>query len=270
MRTILVLFLISLVVSSSIDVQPLPVEKPQQLYLNPQKYIACMKQELLKDPTLPSVIKEVEAAIKQRDFMTLIKLGKMKAPELIAMNQKCYASSFSTEVQLKNIFGDIGGILKGVVKDLVSIGKDAWKNVLGDVKNIFENKGQTLINDIYAGLKATGEKILTNLLSAAKDALKNLLLDALKDPAHAIDHLNASLKNLPSIIKDGALGFRLPEGSVTQMNIDQIKELVNGVRDDVRKEVKLALDKGRAYAKETCQKLINTDKLDLCKYVSLF
>lgn len=259
MKAILLVFLFALVASS---------ELPQ--YPNPQKFLECAKAGLKESEAVPEVLKALEEVAKTKNILPLLSVGKVNGLKLLELGSKCYQESLSTEVELHNIFSDIGGMLKGLWNDLLSIGKTAWKGVIGEVKSIFDNKGQTLINDIWSGLKATGKEILNNLIGAAKDAIKNLILDALSDPAHAIEHLKEKFKGIPTMVRDTALGVRLPEGCVTAMKIDQIKEIIKGVRTDVRDEVRKAMDQGRTYAIDVCKKLIDTDKVDLCKYVGNF
>lgn len=261
MKAILLIFLFALVASS---------EQPQPQYPNFEKFMTCVKAGLKKDENLPAILRAFDEAFKTKSLVPIISMAHKKLPELLELGKTCYKESLSTEVELHGIFGDIGDMLKGLWNDLVSIGKTAWNNILGDVKSIFDNKGQNLINDIWEGLKATGKEILSSLIDCAKDALKNLILDALSDPSNAIKHLNESLKNIPSLVKDKALGFRLPEDSITYMTMKDIENLIKGVRTDVRNEVRNALDQGRSYAMGVCQKLIDTDKLDLCKYINSF
>lgn len=186
---------------------------------------------------------------------------------LVACNET-YPIEF--EPELLNIFQDIGGVVKEVFNDLVSIGKNAWSSAIQGIQNLFKDGGQTLINDIWQGLKDTGKQILTDLLDSVKDTLKNLILDALTNPGNAIENFKNAIKGLPDIIKNGALGFRLPEGCISQMTIDEIKELISGVREDVRKEVREAAEQSRSLGMSVCKKLISSDKLDLCNYFKYF
>lgn len=261
MKAILLVFLFALVASS--EIQPLNLP-------DPKKFMECVKDGLKKDDMVPAVLRAFEETLKTKSLAPLLKVGKQKLPELLALGKACLEESKTDEVELHNIFNDIGGMIKDVWNDLVSIGKTAWNSVLGEVKTLFDNHGETLIHDIWEGLKQTGKEIVSTLIDCAKDALKNLVLDALSDPAHAIEHLTNSLKGIPTKVRDTALGFRLPEGSLTAKTIEDVKEIIKGVREDVRKEVREAMDKGRDYALETCKKLIDTDKVDLCKYINAF
>lgn len=259
MKAILLVFLFALVASS---------ELPQ--YPNPQKFLECAKAGLKESEAVPEVLKALEEVAKTKNILPLLSVGKVNGLKLLELGSKCYQESLSTEVELHNFLGDLGNMVKGLFTDLLSIGKTAWNGILGQVKTIFDNKGENLLKDIWQGLKDTGKQIVNNLIGCAKDALKNLILDALSDPAHALDHLNSSLKNIPTMVRDTALGFRLPEGSITKKSIDEITNIVKGVRSDVREEVRNAMDKGRSYAMDTCRKLMDTDKLDLCNNISLF
>ena len=172
MRAILAILLIALVATSTINVNPIPKVKEVETYFNPSKFFTCVKNEFPKD-LVPVLVSAVTNAIFFKDFTTLLDVLQKQFQQLLVLGKKCYVESLDTEVQLKNIFGDIGGIIKEIFNDFVSLGKDTWNTLIGDVKDLFDNNGKTLIQDIYQGLKDTCKKILEELLSAAKDTLKN-------------------------------------------------------------------------------------------------
>lgn len=277
MRTYLTLLLVALVACDfdfpKEKIEYVSEEKDVTLYYSLTGFLTCLSKNKRIQENIPFILKKIIDIINKEDYRALLDYIINYYPEYLDIVQNCLyfpQQAQETEPVLLNIFSDIGDIIKEAFGDILSIGKNAWSSAIAGIENLVKDGGQTIINDIWEGLKATGKSILEDLLVTAKDTLKNLILDALTNPGDAIENFKNAIKGLPDTIKKGALGFRLPEGCVTQMTIDEIKNLISGVRDDVRKEVREACEQGRAYGMEVCKKLISTDKLDLCNYFKYF
>ena len=264
MKTILVVLLIALVSTSSLNFEPVLQEKQ----FNFGKFLTCVKNGVLKDENLPAVFRAFNTALNTKNFTPLFKLLKEKLPTLLQLATTCYATSEEEEVVLKNIFKDIGSIAVGAVKEIAQVGKAAWKEVLGGFKTLFENKGKTLLNDLWNGVKSFAKQLWTNLKDSFVDLLKNSILTALVDPKSALENFTTEIKDVKGFIKKNWPKFDI-EGK-TRLTLDQIKDAVSKVPSEVRSVVKDALDEGRSYAITKCQTLLGSTQQGLCKYVSHF
>ena len=263
MKTILVVLLIALVSTSSLNFEPVLQEKQ----FNFGKFLTCVKNGVLKDENLPAVFRAFNTALNTKNFTPLFKLLKEKLPTLLQLATTCYATSEEEEVVLKNIFKDIGSIAVGAVKEIAQVGKAAWKEVLGGFKTLFENKGKTLLNDLWNGVKSFAKNLWTNLKDSFVDLLKNSILTALVDPKTALQNFTSEIKDVKGFIKKNWPKFPIPKKGAT---IEQIKDAVSKVPSEVRSVVNEALDQGRNVAMEKCKTLIGSKQKGLCKFVNYF
>ena len=261
MKKILVVFLITLVSTSSLDYEP---EKRFDL----RKFLTCVKTTVFKDENLPAVFRAFNTALNTKNFTPLFKLLKEKLPTLLQLATTCYATSEEDEVVLKNIFKDIGSIAVGAVKEIAQVGKAAWKEVLGGFKTLFENKGKTLLNDLWNGVKSFAKNLWTNLKDSFVDLLKNSILTALVDPKSALENFTSEIKDVKGFLKKNWPKFEIDGQS--KLTVEKIKDSVSKVPSEVRSVVNEALDQGRNVAMEKCKTLIGSTQKGLCKFVNYF
>ena len=264
MKTILVVLLIALVSTSSLNFEPVLQEKQFSL----GKFLTCVKNGVLKDENLPAVFRAFNTALNTKNFTPLFKLLKEKLPTLLQLATTCYATSVEEEVVLKNFFGDIGKIAVGAVKEIGKVGKAAWKEVLGGFKTLFENKGKTLLNDLWNGVKSFAKNLWTNLKDSFVDLLKNSILTALVDPKTALQNFTTEIKDVKGFLKNNWPKFEI-DGQ-TKLTVEKIKDSVSKVPSEVRSVVNGALDQGRNVAMEKCKALIGSTQKGLCKFVNYF
>ena len=264
MKTILVVLLIALVSTSSLNFEPVLQEKQ----FNFGKFLTCVKNGVLKDENLPAVFRAFNTALNTKNFTPLFKLLKEKLPTLLQLATTCYATSEEEEVVLKNFFGDIGKIAVGAVKEIGKVGKAAWKEVLGGFKTLFENKGKTLLHDLLNGIKTFATDLWKNVKESIVDLLKNSIVSALADPKKALENFTSEIKDVKGFLKKNWPKFKI-DGQ-TRLTVEKIKDSVSKVSSDVRDTVKKAMNEGRRVAIKTCQGLLGPLQNGICNYVSYF
>ena len=264
MKTILVVLLIALVSTSSLNFEPVLQEKQ----FNFGKFLTCVKNGVLKDENLPAVFRALNTALNTKNFTPLFKFLKEKLPTLLQLATTCYATSEEEEVVLKTIWEEIKGIAGGLIKEIVEIGKTVWKEALGGIKKLFENNGKTLLTDLWNGVKSFAKELWTNVKDSFVDLLKNSILTALDDPKTALANFTSEIKDVKGFIKKNWPKFHI-DGE-TGVTIQKIKEDISKLPSEVRSVINEALDKGRTVALEKCQKLLGSTQQGLCKYIQSF
>ena len=264
MKTILVVLLIALVSTSSLNFEPVLQEKQ----FNFGKFLTCVKNGVLKDENLPAVFRAFNTALNTKNFTPLFKLLKEKLPTLLQLATTCYATSEEEEVVLKSFISEALKAGGDVLKEIGQIGKAAWKEVLGGFKTLFENKGKTLLSDLWNGVQSFAKQLWTNLKDSFVDLLKNSILTALVDPKTALDNFTTEIKDVKGFLKNNWPKFEI-DGQ-TKLTVEKIKDSVSKVPSEVRSVVNEALDKGRNIAMEQCKKLLGSTQKGLCNYVNYF